>query len=97
MAALFALGAMSLAWMALISVLIACERLLPWRKLATISVVSVLAALTIGVAAAPSRVPMLRIPGSPAALRAMDMTPTHHKQMPTPMPARTQPMKPMSH
>jgi predicted metal-binding membrane protein len=78
MAALFALGAMSVAWMALISMLIACERLLPWRRLATVSVASVLAALTIGVAAAPSRVPMLTIPGGSTAIRAMGMAPADH-------------------
>ena len=71
MAALFALGAMSVGWMALISVLIAAERLLPWRALATTGVAALLAAVAIGVAAAPARVPMLTIPGSPAAMRAM--------------------------
>jgi predicted metal-binding membrane protein len=73
MAALFALGAMSVGWMALISALIAAERLLPWRALATTGVASLLAVVAIGVAAAPARVPMLTIPGSPAAMRAMGM------------------------
>jgi predicted metal-binding membrane protein len=67
MAALFALGAMSVAWMVVVSLLVAAERLLPWHRLAAIGVASVLAALTIGVAAAPSRVPMLTIPGGKAA------------------------------
>ena len=71
MAALFALGAMSVAWMALISVLIAVERLLPWRALATTGVASLLAVVAIGVAAAPARVPMLTIPHSGAAMQAM--------------------------
>ena len=35
MAALFALGIMSLAWMALVAGLIAIEKTLPWRRLAT--------------------------------------------------------------
>ena len=35
MAALFALGIMSLGWMALVAVLIAVEKTLPWRRLAT--------------------------------------------------------------
>jgi predicted metal-binding membrane protein len=69
MAALFALGAMSVAWMVLISALIACERLLPWRALSTTGVAALLAAVAIGVAAAPARVPMLTIPGSPTAMR----------------------------
>ena len=67
MAALFALGAMSVAWMVVVSSLIAAERVLPWRRVTAIGVGSVLAALTIGVAAAPSRVPMLTIPGGQAA------------------------------
>ncbi len=84
MAALFALGAMSIAWMALISVLIAAERLLPWRPLATTGVASLLAVVAIGVAAAPARVPMLTIPRSGAAMQAMGTSPTHHMQSPTP-------------
>lgn len=78
MAALFALGAMSLVWMVLISALIAAERLLPWRSLATTGVASVLAAIAIGVAAAPTRVPALTIPGSPTAMRTMRMGPSSH-------------------
>ena len=75
MAALFALGAMSLEWMLLIAPLIAAERLLPWRAPAIALVASLLAAIAIGVGAAPSRVPLLTIPGSPAAMRAMGMAP----------------------
>jgi predicted metal-binding membrane protein len=86
MAALFALGAMSVAWMALISVLIAAERLLPWRALATTGVASLLVVVAIGVAAAPARVSMLTIPHSGAAMQAMGASPTRHMQMPTPTP-----------
>jgi hypothetical protein len=85
MAALFALGAMSLAWMALISALIAAERLLPWRALATGGVASVLVALAIGVAATPASVPALTIPGSPTAMRAMGMSSPRHLKAPKPM------------
>jgi predicted metal-binding membrane protein len=85
MAALFALGAMSVGWMALISVLIAAERLLPWRALATTGVASLLAVVAIGVAAAPARVPMLTIPHSGTAMQAMGTSPTHRMQSPTPM------------
>jgi predicted metal-binding membrane protein len=35
MAALFALGVMSIPWMALIAVFSAAEKLLPWRRVAT--------------------------------------------------------------
>jgi predicted metal-binding membrane protein len=62
MAALFALGAMSLAWMAVISVLIAVEKLLPWRAAATAGVAAILAALAVGVAASPVHVPGLTVP-----------------------------------
>jgi predicted metal-binding membrane protein len=88
MAALFALGAMSVGWMALISVLIAAERLLPWRALATTGVASLLGVVAIGVAAAPARVPMLTIPHSGAAMQAMGASPARHTQMqmPTPTP-----------
>ena len=81
-AGLFALGAMSLAWMVLISALIAAERLAPRRTLATFAVASVLAALAIGVAAAPTRVPALTIPSS----RGTAMNPTEpmaHQTMTT--------------
>ena len=45
MAALFALGVMSLAWMAFVAVLIAAEKLLPWRRVATYGVALVLLVL----------------------------------------------------
>jgi predicted metal-binding membrane protein len=80
MAALFALGAMSIAWMALISILITAERLLPWRAPATIGVASLLVVVAIGVAAAPARVPMLTIPHSGAAMQAMGASPARHMQ-----------------
>jgi predicted metal-binding membrane protein len=62
MAALFALGAMSLAWMAVIAALIAVEKMLPWRIAATAGVAAVLATLAIWVAVAPDSVPGLTIP-----------------------------------
>ncbi len=74
MAALFALGVMSLTWMILISVLITVEKLLPARRLGTLGVASVLAALAIGLSVAPTDVPALTIPGSVAAMRGMDMS-----------------------
>jgi predicted metal-binding membrane protein len=89
MAALFALGAMSVAWMVVVSLLIAAERLLPWRRLTAIGVGSVLIALTIGLAAAPTRVPMLTIPASHAAAAAMGMSPTDGSSMSDNPPIRT--------
>jgi predicted metal-binding membrane protein len=72
MAALFALGVMSLGWMALIAALIAVEKLLPWRLLANRGIAILLLALGIGVALSPSSVPGLTVPGSAEAVRAMD-------------------------
>jgi predicted metal-binding membrane protein len=96
MAALFALGAMSIGWMVLISVLVAAERLLPWRGVASVGAASLLAALAIGLAAAPARVPMLTIPGSPTAMRAMGMSPAPQMQMSKPVHTAPR-MRPMSH
>jgi predicted metal-binding membrane protein len=82
MAALFALGVMSLGWMVFISALIAVEKLLPWRRVAGATVVVLLAALGIGLMAAPGDVPGLTIPGSAAAQRAMMSMGMHHRAMP---------------
>ncbi len=71
MAALFALGVMSLGWMALIAALIAVEKLLPWRALANRGIAVLLLVLGLALAFAPSSVPGLTLPGSPAAMRAM--------------------------
>ena len=62
MAGLFALGAMSVPWMIVIAVLIALEKLLPWRALATAVVALTLVLLAIGVAAVPAHVPGLTVP-----------------------------------
>jgi predicted metal-binding membrane protein len=71
MAALFALGIMSIGWMVFISALIAAERLLPWRRFANGVVVVLLVVLGLGLIASPTNVPGLTIPGSPAAMHAM--------------------------
>jgi predicted metal-binding membrane protein len=62
MAALFALGVMSIPWMLLIALLIAVEKLAPWRGAATLTVTAVLVLLAIGVAVAPASVPGLTLP-----------------------------------
>jgi predicted metal-binding membrane protein len=51
MAALFALGIMSLGWMAAVAALIALEKTLPWRRIATGSTSVLLAALAGALAA----------------------------------------------
>jgi predicted metal-binding membrane protein len=71
MLVLFALGAMSLVWMAVVAVLIAAERLLPAVRAARVASAGALAVLAVGVAAAPGSVPGLTIPGSAAAQHAM--------------------------
>jgi len=71
MAALFALGVMSLGWMAFIAALIAAEKLLPWKELAGGGIAALLLVLGLAVAFTPASVPGLTLPGSPQATRAM--------------------------
>ncbi len=74
MAALFALGAMSVGWMAFIAALVAMEKMLPWKAVANRGVAIVLLVLGLAVAFAPDHVPGLTVPGTPKAVRAvMDM------------------------
>jgi predicted metal-binding membrane protein len=63
MASLFALGVMSVAWMAFVAALIAIEKLLPWRRVATFGTAAVLLVLGVLILAAPDAVPGLTIPG----------------------------------
>ena len=63
MASLFALGVMSIPWMAFVAALIAVEKVLPWRRVATYGTAAVLLALGVLVLAAPDAVPALTIPG----------------------------------
>ena len=72
MAALFALGVMSIGWMALIAAVIATEKLLPWKAVATRGVTAVLLTLAIAVAVSPEDVPGLTLPDSPEAAQARD-------------------------
>lgn len=62
MAALFALGVMSLAWMALVAALIALEKTLPWRRAATWTVTALLLLLAGLVLVAPHSLPGLTVP-----------------------------------
>jgi predicted metal-binding membrane protein len=63
MASLFALGIMSLVWMAVISALIAVEKLLPWERVATYGTAAILLALGTVLIWAPDALPGLTIPG----------------------------------
>ena len=64
MAALFALGVMSIAWMLVIGALIAIEKLLPWAVVAIGMSVLVLALLGTAIVVVPDRVPWLTVPMS---------------------------------
>jgi predicted metal-binding membrane protein len=64
MAALFALGVMSLTWMAVVAALIVVERLAPSRTPAVYGVAAVLAVLAIWMAVAPGDLPGLTLPGA---------------------------------
>jgi predicted metal-binding membrane protein len=63
MASLFALGVMSVTWMAVVAGLIAIEKLLPWRRTATYGTAAVLLALGLLLLAAPDALPGLTTPG----------------------------------
>ena len=72
MAALFALGAMSLSWMALIAALIALEKTLPWHRAATWGTAVLLLLLAAAVLAVPHSVFGPAVPtGSQRAMHAM--------------------------
>jgi predicted metal-binding membrane protein len=64
MAALFALGVMSIAWMAFVAALIAAEKMLPWRRAATYGTAVILLLLAVLLVAAPDAIPGLTIPDS---------------------------------
>jgi predicted metal-binding membrane protein len=72
MAALFALGVMSIGWMAFIAALIATEKLLPWKAVANRSIAVILLVLGLAVAIVPEDVPGLTVPGSEEAAQAME-------------------------
>ena len=62
MAALFALGVMSILWMAVVAGLITVEKVLPWRRVAVLSTTALLLALAVGVFAVPGSVPGFVVP-----------------------------------
>jgi predicted metal-binding membrane protein len=71
MAALFALGVMSLTWMALIAVLVALEKVGPWRRGARLATAGALVVLAAAILIAPHEVPGLVVPGSPGSPHMM--------------------------
>jgi predicted metal-binding membrane protein len=71
MAALFALGVMSLTWMGLIAMLVALEKVGPWTRGARLAIAGVLTVLAAVVLVAPHEIPGFVVPGSPAAPHTM--------------------------
>ena len=72
MASLFALGVMSITWMAVVAGLIAAEKVISWRRVAIYGTAAILFALGVLLFAAPDAIPGLTIPGS---------NPMMHQQM----------------
>ena len=69
MASLFALGVMSIVWMAFVAALIAVEKTLPWRRVATYGTAAILLALGVLLLTAPDVIPGLTTPrGAPMHL-----------------------------
>ena len=68
MASLFALGVMSLAWMAFVAALIAFEKIVPWGRLATLTTAALLLALGVLLIASPDTIPGLTVPGGGDAM-----------------------------
>jgi predicted metal-binding membrane protein len=64
MASLFALGVMSVVWMAIVAGLIAFEKLIPSRRAATYGTAVVLLVLGVLMLLAPDVLPALTIPGA---------------------------------
>ena len=80
MASLFALGVMSLAWMAFVAALIALEKTLPWERPVKYGTAALLVLLGVALIAAPDAVPGLTVPGDGATMDGMggmDAMPMH--------------------
>jgi predicted metal-binding membrane protein len=75
MASLFALGVMSLVWMAVVAGLIAFEKLIPFRSAATWGTAAVLLVLGVLLLAAPDVIPALTVPGSGSMSQMDSMSP----------------------
>jgi len=75
MASLFALGVMSIVWMAVVAGLIAFEKLIPSRRAATYGTAAILLVLGALLLAAPDAIPALTIPGSDPMSPMDEMSP----------------------
>jgi predicted metal-binding membrane protein len=72
MASLFALGVMSVAWMAFVAALIAAEKTLPWGRAVTYGTAAILLVLGVVLMAAPDVIPGLTIPSDGSSMGAED-------------------------
>jgi predicted metal-binding membrane protein len=75
MASLFALGVMSVVWMAVVAGVIAFEKLIPSRRVATAATAVVLLVLGALVLAAPDSIPALTLPGDGSMSPMSQMSP----------------------
>jgi predicted metal-binding membrane protein len=75
MASLFALGVMSVVWMAVVAGLIAFEKLIPSRRVATYVTAGILLALGVLLIAVPDTIPALTIPGDGSMSQMDQMRP----------------------
>jgi predicted metal-binding membrane protein len=73
MASFFALGVMSVVWMAILAGLIAVEKTLPWRRVATYGAATVLVVLGALLLLSPGTIPGLTIPDG-ASMSQMNQT-----------------------
>jgi predicted metal-binding membrane protein len=69
MGSLFALGVMSIAWMAFVAALIAAEKILPWGRAVTYGTATILLALGVLLLVAPDAIPGLTIPGEAPSMQ----------------------------
>ena len=72
MASLFALGVMSIAWMAFAAALIAAEKTLPWGRAVTYGTAAILLVLGVVLIVAPDALPGLTIPSEGGSMDSMD-------------------------
>jgi hypothetical protein len=73
MAALFALGVMSLVWMAFVAALIAIEKIVPWRRTVTLGAAAILLMLAVAVLVVPHEVPGFVVPsGAHSGMQGME-------------------------
>ena len=75
MASLFALGVMSITWMAVVAGLIAAEKTIPWRLVAVYGTAAILLTLGVLLFTAPDAIPGLTIPGNSMDQQMTPMSP----------------------